>query len=243
MAVNGTTLFVAWENQGTIVGNTVSTSNLSLGTQRTLGTGTGVAVAATCGWVASFLSGADVDMVTIDNTGTPGTPTKVNTASGITHPGIAAFGSSVAVVWADGSDSILVQRFNAQLTAVAGDQTNALEPASLGGNQSAPSIAAGTNFFVAAWVDGGSNHVRARFLDGTGNYLYNFVDGQNDDFQVSTLNGGRATTPSPWSAAPTWPTRGRSSPSRGKTTPGPPPPSKASGAAASPFPRSKRAED
>jgi hypothetical protein len=195
MAANGNTLYVAWENQGTIFGNTVTVPALTVGTQQSLGAGTLANVAATStGWVVAFQNASDVDMVTVSSSGTAGAPAKVNTASGASHPGIAAFGGNVAVVWADGSGSIRAQRYNGT-TPIANDQANALQDPSLTSMQSAPSVAAGTNFFVATWVDGTSGHIRARFLDGMGGYMFNFVNGQSSDFQVSTLNGETRNNP------------------------------------------------
>jgi hypothetical protein len=196
MAASGNNLFVAWENNGTIVGKTVASGALTPGTQKTLGPGTGVSVAATSsGWVAVWQNGTDVQMATIDSSGTPGSASKVNAAPGATHPGVAAFGANVAVVWADGSGNVIVQRFDATGKQIANDQSTPLQDASLGGGQTSPSIAAGTNFFVATWVDGKSGHVRARFLDGTGGYMFNFVNGQSTDFQVSTVDGDTRNNP------------------------------------------------
>ncbi|HEY1958484.1 MAG TPA: hypothetical protein VGH28_22860 [Polyangiaceae bacterium] len=195
MAANGNKLFVAWESQGSIFGKTVD-SALTPGTQASLGTGTAVSVAATSsGWVAVWQNGTDVEMSHIDASGAPGAATKVNDAAGATHASVAAFGANVAVVWLDGNGHIVTQRFDASANKIAGDQTNFLEAASLGGNQTAPSVAAGTNFFVATWVDSASGHVRARFLDGAGGFLYNWVTGQNGDFQVSTVDGHQRNTP------------------------------------------------
>jgi hypothetical protein len=198
MAANGSNLFVAWGSATSIVGKMISASTLTGGTQQTLGTGTGVTVAATSsGWVASYLNGANVMMVTLDASGNPSTPVQVNTTAGASNPGIAAFGTTVAVIWADGGGNILVQRYTSlsPLTPVAGDQANALQDPSLMGNQSVPSIAAGTNFFIATWVDNASGHVRARFLDGVGGYMFNAVNGQSSDFQASTLNGEMRNNP------------------------------------------------
>lgn len=198
MAANGNNLYVAWEDgTGKVVGTVVASSTLApQGTQQVLGTGTSVSVAATAsGWVAVWQAGTDVQMTTISSSGAPGSSSKVNGAAGATHPGVAAFGGNVAVVWADGGGDIRVQRFDTSGKPLASDQNNALEDKSLGGNQSAPSIAAGTNFFVATWVDGGSGHVRARFLDGTGGFLFNYVNGQNTDFQVSTIDGETRNNP------------------------------------------------
>ncbi len=196
MAANGNNLFIAWENNGTIVGNTVASGALTAGTQKTLGPGTSVIVAASgAGWVAVWQNGTDVQMATIDATGTPGPLSKVNSVAGASHPGVAAFGSNVAVVWADGGGNILVQRFDSSGKPIANDQANALQDASLGGNQSSPSIAAGTNFFIATWVDKASGHVRARFLDGASGYEYNNVNGQSSDFQVSTVGNETRDNP------------------------------------------------
>jgi hypothetical protein len=197
MAANGNNLFVAWEDgTGKIVGSVVASSTLAPGTQLQLGSGTSVSVAATsAGWVAVWQSGTDVQMTTISSSGTAGSATKVNSSAGASHPGVAAFGANVCVVWADGNGDIRVQRFDTTGAPIANDQNSALEDTSLGGNQSSPSVAAGTNFFVATWVDGKSGHVRARFLDGTGGFGYNFANGQNTDFQVSTIDGETRDNP------------------------------------------------
>ncbi len=194
MAANGNNLFVAWENNGTIVGKTIDSGLATPGTQQTIGTGTHVTVAAAgSGWVVAWQNGTDVQMAKIDSTGAASGVTKVSSAAGATNPGIAAFGTSVAVIWVDGGGNVLVQRY-ANGTAVANDQSTALQSVS-GGNQSTPSIAAGTNFFIATWVDTNSGHVRARFLDGTGGFMFNAVNGQSSDFQVSTVDGETRANP------------------------------------------------
>src|ERR1700690_532115 len=65
MAPNGNNLFVAWESSGTIVGKMFDSGTLNPpATAKTLGTGTGVTVAATSsGWVAVYTNGSDVEMV------------------------------------------------------------------------------------------------------------------------------------------------------------------------------------
>lgn len=195
MAANGNSLFIAWENNGSIVGRTIDSTLATLGTQNTIGTGTTVTVAATSsGWVVAWLNGTDVDMATISSSGTATAPVKVNSNPGASSPGIAAFGSSVAVVWADSGGNILVQRYNGG-TAIANDQATALQDPSLSGGQSNPSVAAGTNFFVATWVDGTTGHVRARFLDGVGGFMFNAVNGQSSDFQASTVDGDTRANP------------------------------------------------
>ncbi len=202
MAANSSNkMFIAWENQGSIVGK-VADEALTLSAQKTLGPGTSVAVAGTSnGWVAVYQSGSDIMMVNIDASGNPGTPTNVNdgTHTGAQqHPGVAAFGSNVAVVWIDSGagngGSVYVQRFNSS-GKVAADQAQPIQDPSLGAAQSTPSIAAGASFFVATWVDSGTGHVRARFLDGNGGYLFNAVTGQSGDFQASTLDGATRTLP------------------------------------------------
>jgi len=204
MAVNGNNLFVAWENQGSVVGKTVS-SSMTLGTQKTLGSGSAVSVASTpTGWVAAFQSGTDVQMVTIDGTGTPGAPVKVNDGSHSgpqTHPGVATLiNGTVAVVWLDtgaaNGGNVFVQRYDATGKAVANDQATPINDTALTSAQATPSVAAGTNFYIATWVDSGSGHVRGRYLDGAGGFLYNDVTGQSGDFQASLLDGDTRANPS-----------------------------------------------
>ncbi len=198
MAINGNNLFVAWENgSGTVVGKVVSTSMTVSGTNKTIGPGvadTVTVASTTSGWAVSYLNAGDVMMANVDATGAPGTPIKVSSASGNSHPGIAAFGSNVAVVWQDAGGNILVQRFMAG-TPVANDQATPLQDPSLTSGQKEPSVAAGSNFFVATWVDGTTGHVRARFLDGTGGFFFNFVNGQSSDFQASLLDGETRDNP------------------------------------------------
>jgi hypothetical protein len=198
MAANGNNLYVAWEDgTGKIVGTMVASSNLApAGAPQVLGTGSGASVAATSsGWVVVWQAGTDVQMNTISSSGAPGTAAKVNTNSGATHPGVAAFGANVCVVWADGNGDIRAQRFDGSGKPIANDQNSGLEDTTLGGNQSAPSVAAGTNFFIATWVDGKSGHVRGRFLDGVGGFMYNLVNGQNGDFQVSVVDNETRNNP------------------------------------------------
>jgi len=203
LAASGSQLLAVWENQGNIVGKTIS-GTLSLGTQKTLGPGSAPALAATStGWVAVFQNGTDVDMVTVDGTGTPGTPVKVNdgTHSGPqVHPWVATLSNgTVAVVWLDTGASnggnVFVQRYDATGKAVANDQATPINDTSLGSAQATPSVAGGTTFFVATWVDSGSGHVRGRFLDATGGFLYNSVTGQSGDFQASSLDGETRANP------------------------------------------------
>jgi hypothetical protein len=203
LAASSSQLLAVWEDQGNIVGKTIS-SSLALGTQKTLGPGSAPALAATSsGWVAVFQNGTDIDMVTVDGTGTPAAPVKVNDgthAGPQVHPWVATLANgTVAVVWLDTGASnggnVFVQRYDTTGKAVANDQATPINDTSLGSAQATPSIAAGTNFFIATWVDTGSGHVRGRFLDGTNGFLYNSVTGQSGDFQASSLDGETRANP------------------------------------------------
>ncbi len=200
MAFNGAgKLFIAWENSGVIVGRTVDTgSNFTKGTQNTIGPqGKNVAVAGTAtGWVAVYQNGTDVDLVTIDGQGAASTPKKVND---VTHssdrPSVATLqDGTIAVAWAD-SGGIYVQRYSASLQPVANDQALPINDPSVTGAQAMPTVGAGATFFVVAWVDTGAGHIRARYLDGTGGFLFNDVNGQDSDFQVSLSSGKTLSNP------------------------------------------------
>ena len=42
----------------------------------------------------------------------------------------------------------------------------------------------------AAWADGASGQIKARFPGGSSGFLFNNVDGQSDEFQASVDDGG-----------------------------------------------------
>ena len=203
MALSGAKLFIAWENGASVVGRGVATSGFAKDTQKSLGTGKSpVVVGTSTGWVVVYQGGADIKLLPIDASGTPGTEVKVNdsTHTGTQeHPGVAVLpDGKIAVVWSDtgaqGGAGIFVQRFSAALAPVANDQAVRINDLTLGA-QATPAIGAGSNFFVAAWVDTASGHVRARILDGTTGFLFNSVNGQSSDFQASVVDGHQRTSP------------------------------------------------
>lgn len=212
MALSGSKVLVAWENGSNVVAKVIDTNGALSGggncgaacsAQKTLGAGKSpVVVGTSSGWLVAYQSGSDIKLLPVDAAGTSGAEVKVNDGShsgNQEHPGVAVLpDGKVAVVWADtGAPSgagIFVQRFDASLKPVSGDQTVRINDASLG-DQSFPTVAAGSNFFVAAWVDNASGHVRARLLDGTTGFLFNSVSGQSTDFQASVEDGHARTSP------------------------------------------------
>lgn len=195
----GGKLFVAWEANGEIRGRTVDpnacTVACTLGTEQLVGSGTRPSVAGTAsGWVVAWQGGADVKLRPLDASGAGGTEVQVNDASHSGNqdtPAVAVLSTgAVAVLWHDsGNGGIFVQRYDGKLAPVAGDQGKRIndltasdpsdEPALVSGN------GAGGAFFAAAWVHRASGHVHARFLDGAGAFLFNPVDGQTSEFQVT----------------------------------------------------------
>ncbi len=211
MALSGAKLLIAWENGANVVAKTVDPNGALPGgncgaacsAQKVLGAGKSPVVVGTAtGWLVAYQAGSDIKLLPVDAAGTAGTEVKVNDGSHTgnqEHPGIAVLPDGrIGVVWADtgapGGAGIFVQRFDSALKPVAGDQTVRINDGTLGA-QSVPTIAAGSNYFVAAWVDDASGHVRARLLDGTTGFLFNGVNGQATDFQASIDEGHQRTNP------------------------------------------------
>jgi hypothetical protein len=208
MAVGpGSALFVAWQGaDGTIRGRTVNPSGFAKGTEQTLSSGgsnRNVVVAGTpSGWVAAWESGTDVKLRAIGPDGAPqGAEIKVNQGSGNqVHPGVAALPDGrVAVAWINGSapgaPGIYVQRFSSSLAPVANDQADGINDLTKGDECADATIAAGSNFFVAAWVDKKTGHVQGRLLDGTTGFLFNGVNAQQSEFQASREEGRTRLAP------------------------------------------------
>lgn len=203
-------LYIAWQDDsGVVRGRTYNPQSGALGTESDISTGLTnkhvvVASLGAPGWIATWESGNDVKVRAIDPTGKPiGTEQKVNDAthSGAQqHPWIAALSDGrYAIVWGDrGSQDVFVQRFGADGKPVPGDQTATVNDVVKTGDQSTPVIAAtpgAGGSFVAAWIDGASGHVRARFLGGTSGFLFNNVDAQSDEFQASATDGRTRANP------------------------------------------------
>jgi hypothetical protein len=101
------------------------------------------------------------------------------------------------VTWSAGGD-IFVQRYDKGGAKIAGDQASAINDVVTDGNQITPSIgatsAAGGSYAVA-WLDGASNHIRARMLGGSSGFLFNNVNGQSSEFQASRFEGHPRANP------------------------------------------------
>lgn len=203
----GAKVLVVWQEADGIHGRVADAASPSMtGADVAYGAGTAPSVAGTpTGFVVAWQSGADVKVRATDATGAPsGAETKVNDAThqgGQQSPSVASLPTGhVAVVWSDSGASpagIFVQRYLPGLMPVMGDQSKRINDAgSAAAACTSPVIGAGSGadaFYVAAWLNGSNNHVHARFLDGTGGFLFNPVDGQSSEFQASRADSsGRA---------------------------------------------------
>jgi hypothetical protein len=198
-------LFVAWEDTGLgkIAGRTLSPPS-TLGNQNDISTGNGnkgVSVAATStGWVAVWQSGTGIKLRVVNEDGTPqGSEQPVNESGSVgERPRVASLPDGrYAVTWSAGGD-IFVQRYDKGGAKIAGDQASAINDVVTDGNQITPSIgatsAAGGSYAVA-WLDGASNHIRARMLGGSSGFLFNNVNGQSSEFQASRFEGHPRANP------------------------------------------------
>ena len=206
MAANASgTILVEWEDAaaGAIKAKTYDPSSGAFGSVQTIsdsaGSSAGVIASNGSGWVAAWQAGSDIKYRTIGADGTPlSAAVKVNdgTHSGQqAHPWIAGLPDGrFAIVWNDRtSQDVFLQRYSASGTAVAGDQSTALNNLVTEGDQNAPTITActaGGGSFVAAWADGASGQIKARFPGGSSGFLFNNVDGQSDEFQASVDDAG-----------------------------------------------------
>ena len=155
--------------------------------------------------IAVYDDGTNVKMRVIDgNSGAPSGPEIAVTASGKNdHPGVAVLADGrSAVLWCNhqgpnGAD-IFVQRFDANLSPISGDQASPINDVVTAGNQVTPAVAAtsaANGAFVAAWIDAASGQVRGRILDGTSGFDFNPVDGQDTEFQASIASGSTRANP------------------------------------------------
>ncbi len=216
----GGVLFVVWQDESmqTVSGVTYTPPTPpqgcgTLGTQQLLGSGSSPAIAATSsGWVVAWQSGADVKWQSLRADGSPiGAAQLVGSHSGQQSlPAVATSSDgSFAVAWSapasSGTSAIFAQRFDATQSPLAGDQTSPVNNLTAGAETS-PAVAytaAAGGAYVVAWVDSASpNQVRARLLasaggslgDGSG-YLFNTIDGQINEFPVSTTAGRARANP------------------------------------------------
>jgi hypothetical protein len=205
-------LAVVWqdESDGSVHARPYNTSSSAFGTDITLSTGSGntnpVVASNGSGFVCVWQSGNNISFATLGADGSLlATAKNVNdsTHSGAqTHPWVAGLADgSFAVVWEDGtSQDIFVQRYSAAGVAVAGDQASAINNLISAGSQTAPTIAAGSNFFVAAWEEDGSGHIQARLLGESAGFLFNNINGQSDEFQVDVGASGAGPRANPTAA-------------------------------------------
>ncbi|MEO7111124.1 MAG: hypothetical protein ABI183_11860, partial [Polyangiaceae bacterium] len=191
-------IVIAWQDEtdGSVHARPFNTSTSAFGTAITLSTGAGnvnpVIASNGSGFVCVWQSGNNISFATLGADGSLlSTAKNVNDATHTgaqSHPSVAGTSDGTfAVVWEDGtSQDIFVQRYSAAGVAVAGDQATAINDLVTTGNQNAPTIAAGSNFFVAAWADDSTGHIRARLLGKSAGFLFDNVDGQSDEFQADT---------------------------------------------------------
>ena len=198
-------LFVAWEDSGAgkIVGRNFAPPS-TFGSQNDISTGnanTQPSVATTStGFVTVWKSGTGIKLRAVSEDGTPqGAESAVSDAGAqFDRPRVAALADGrFAVAWAAGGD-IFVQRFDAKGAKIAGDQDKPINDQVTDGEQTSAVIGATTaagGSYVVAWIDSGSGHVRARFLGGSGGFLFNNVNGQSTEFQASKDDGRSRANP------------------------------------------------
>lgn len=206
MAAGADRLFIAWEDaaQGKIVGRTF-TPPATLGDQNDLSSGDGntrpqVAPTST-GWITVWKSGSGIKLRAIKTDGTPSGGEQVVNASGAGADGgkVATLPDGrFAVVWSAGGD-VFVQRFDSKGQPVPGDQAQPVNDVITEGAQTQPTIAstpAAGGSYVVAWHDASTGHVRARFLGGSSDFLFNNVNGLSSEFQASREDGRTRAQPS-----------------------------------------------
>ncbi len=200
----GGRLFVAWESQaeGKISGRTFLAPS-TLGGQNDISIGAGnrsVSIASTpTGWVAAWQSESGIRLRSLTDDGTPqGAEQGVNQGGVPQRPRIASLADGrFAIAWSAGGD-VFVQRYDARGTKAPGDQASPINDVVTAGSQSQVTIAgvpAAGGAYVVAWVDGGTGHVRGRMLGGSSGFLFNHVNGQATEFQVSREDGRVRATP------------------------------------------------
>ncbi|WP_394820611.1 DUF4215 domain-containing protein [Pendulispora albinea] len=210
---------VAWEDSrsGTVRGRTYHPTSGARGKQYddwTAGSARGVSVAAVGGssgaaWVIAWESAGTVKIRLIGHDGAPLGPERTvpdgSHGGAQTHPAVAGLADGrFAVVWNDRgrtNGDVFVQRYTLGAQGaepVAGDQAEPLNDRVSEGEQLEPTLGASSaagGSYVAAWIDTSSGQVRARFLGGSGGFLFNHVDGQETEFQASIVSGRARANP------------------------------------------------
>lgn len=199
IAAGKTSLFIAWEdaNAGKVSGRTLTPPS-TLGSQIDVSTGNAnsqPSIAPTGDdFVTVWKSGTGVRFRKVNAAGVPqGSDAAVSDGgAGFDRPRVASLSDGrFAVAWiADGR--VFVQRFDSKGAKIAGDQSQPIDDGGDAGGQSGVAIAgtpAAGGSYVVAWIDGATNHARARFLGGSSGFLFNNVDGQSTSFQASVAEG------------------------------------------------------
>ena len=204
-------LLIAWRDQSSqqifarTYDPTADDAGSQLGAQTQISATTGSnenpQVAATSsGWVVAWDDGTQILMQAVTSSGAlSGAAIAVSdgTHTGTQdHPGLATLDDGrAAVVWCDHGTSqgaqIFLQRYDATLAPVAGDQATAINNLVAQGEitPAIGSTSAQGGSFMAAWIDSASGQVRGRAIGGSSGFLFNPIDGQTDEFQASIATG------------------------------------------------------
>ncbi len=215
VAVSGGVLFIVWQDEGSgkIKGRTYTPNGAAcgaLGAEQEISTGSSnshaVVAPSMLGWVVAWQNGSVVDWRAIAQDGTPTGGARTTSTSGAqVHPSIASLGDgSFAITWSD-LTNVFAQRYDAMGKALGTDAQAQINGTT--NNETTPVIAstsAAGGAYVIAWVDGNSpNQVRARFVSGASGsiadgtaFLFNTVDGQATEFQVSGASNHPRANPS-----------------------------------------------
>jgi hypothetical protein len=207
----GNSALVVWQHGSMVGPGSIMAATFTLpstvGTPVTLSsssTASRAQVAATStGWVVTWSDGTNIKAIAVSSSGTASGPEfTVNdgTHHGTQdHPTVAGIDMGrFAIAWedhgaSDGGD-IFVQRYGSTGAALAGDQTNPINDTTNQAEQTQPTMAGSTlagGMFVVAWLDTTSNQIESRILGGSSGFLFNNVDGQDDEFQVSIASHAR----------------------------------------------------
>src|SRR5262249_29950067 len=161
-------------------------------------------------WVVVWSDGDDIKM---RNVGSDGTPKASEVVVNATHkagkqdaPDVAALQTGTFIVaWqstgeaGDKGIDIRAQRFDAAGTAAGNEVDTPINATNQGGDQLAPAVGAATlagsnSFYWIAWADSARGAIASRIMNGAGGYLYNNVNGQKDEFDV-TLSSRDVSSP------------------------------------------------
>lgn len=199
IAAGKTSLFIAWEDvaAGKVSGRTLTPPS-TLGSQIDVSTGNAnsqPSVAQTGDeFVIVWKSGTGIRFRKVNQAGVPqGADAAVSDGgAGFDRPRVASLADGrFAVAWiADGR--VFVQRFDSKGAKIGGDQSQPIDDGGDAGGQTGVAIASTPSVggsYVVAWIDGATNHARARFLGGSSGFLFNNVDGQSTSFQASRSDG------------------------------------------------------